>query len=169
MMSSGDSRIVAPAPAPAPAPGLLLLGPEHLQDCLALDQASLQGLWTPAQWQRELEEPGRPGIGLWQEGALRAMACGWRVVDELHITLVAVCPAHRRLGLGRQVLEALLEQARADGAHHATLEVAVTNPAARALYAAVGFADAGLRRGYYRNGDDALIQWMNLKTSKRFG
>jgi ribosomal-protein-alanine N-acetyltransferase len=42
------------------------------------------------------------------------------------------------------------------------LEVAAGNPAARALYAATGFRTAGVRRGYYRNGDDALIEWLNL-------
>ena len=94
------------------------------------------------------------------------MACGWLVLDELHITLVAVAPEQRRLGLGGRVLEALLEIARASGALHATLEVAPGNGAAVALYRRCGFLDGGLRRGYYRNGDDALIQWLQLTASK---
>jgi ribosomal-protein-alanine N-acetyltransferase len=40
--------------------------------------------------------------------------------------------------------------------------VAAANLAGRALYAAAGFREAGIRHGYYRNGDDALIQWRNL-------
>jgi ribosomal-protein-alanine N-acetyltransferase len=138
------------------------LTPEHLQACLALDRASLGGLWSAAQWQSELADPRRPGMGLWQADTLVAMASGWLVVDELHITLVAVAPEQRRRGLGRQVLEELLEVARHQGAQHATLEVATTNGAAVALYRSLGFRDAGLRRGYYRNGDDALIQWLRL-------
>lgn len=134
----------------------------HLEHCLALDQASLQGLWTRHQWQDELAEPRRPGVGLWQGETLVAMASGWLVVDELHITLVAVDPDRRRQGLGRQVLQALLNHARRQGAAHATLEVASGNAAAVALYRGLGFQDAGLRRGYYRNGDDALIQWLRL-------
>jgi hypothetical protein len=47
-------------------------------------------------------------------------------------------------------------------AQHATLEVAAGNIAAQALYAAAGFRTAGIRRAYYRNGDDALIQWLRL-------
>jgi ribosomal-protein-alanine N-acetyltransferase len=141
----------------------------HLEACLALDAAALGGLWSRAQWQRELEEPGRPAVGLWQQGQLVAMACGWLIVDELHITLVAVAPERRRQGLGRQVLEALLRRAQADGASRATLEVAAANGAARALYGACGFRQAGVRRGYYRNGDDALIQWVNLAAAERFG
>lgn len=138
------------------------LTPEHLQACLALDRASLGGLWSAAQWQSELADPRRPGMGLWQTDTLVAMASGWLVVDELHITLVAVAPEQRRRGLGRQVLEELLVVARHQGAQHATLEVATTNGAAVALYRSLGFRDAGLRRGYYRNGDDALIQWLRL-------
>lgn len=145
------------------------LVPGHLEACLALDAAALGGLWSRAQWQRELEEPGRPAVGLWQQGQLVAMACGWLIVDELHITLVAVAPERRRQGLGRQVLEALLRRAQADGASRATLEVAAANGAARALYGACGFRQAGVRRGYYRNGDDALIQWVNLAAAERFG
>ena len=136
--------------------------PDDLDAVVALDQVALGGLWSTPQWQIELADPRRPGIGLLQCSQLQAMACGWLVVDELHITLVAVDPGRRRQGLGRQVLAALLQRALADGARHATLEVAATNAAALALYAHLGFATAGIRRAYYRNGDDALIQWLRL-------
>lgn len=139
-----------------------LLEPAHLEHCLALDQASLGGLWTRTQWQSELAEARRPGMGLWQQERLVAMASGWQVVDELHITLVAVDPARRRQGLGRQVLTALLSHCQAQGSERATLEVAAGNGAALALYQALGFQEAGRRSAYYRNGDDALIQWLRL-------
>ena len=138
------------------------LGPQHLEACLSLDQASLGGLWNRAQWQSELEQERRPGMGLWRGRQLLAMASGWLVVDELHITVVAVDPEQRRQGLGRQVLKALLLEAGQQGALHATLEVAHTNSAAVALYRSLGFRDAGMRRGYYRNGEDALIQWLRI-------
>ncbi|MEB3326153.1 MAG: GNAT family N-acetyltransferase [Synechococcus sp.] len=139
-----------------------LLMPDDLRACLDLDRASLGGLWTASQWQVELADQRRPGVGLWRGERLLAMACGWLVLDELHITLVAVALEQRRRGLGGRVLEALLEIARGSGALHATLEVAPGNGAAVALYRRCGFRDAGVRRGYYRNGDDALIQWVGL-------
>ena len=138
------------------------LGPEHLELCLALDQRCLGGLWSAAQWSTELAEPQRPGVGLWHGRSLVAMACGWLILEELHITLVAVDPLRRRRGLGRQVLAALLAEGRSRGAERATLEVASSNAAAQALYARAGFQEAGRRRGYYRNGDDALIEWLKL-------
>ena len=156
-----------PNAAGCPAAGDL--SPEHLEACVALDAAALGGLWSREQLRLELEAAGRPGAGLWQQGQLVAMACGWLVVDELHITLVAVAPERRRQGLGRRVLEDLLRRGRAGGASRATLEVAAANGAALALYGACGFRQAGVRRGYYRNGDDALIQWVNLTAQERFG
>ena len=139
------------------------LGAADREACLALDGAALGCLWSAGQWQTELEAESRPGIGLWEEGRLLAMACGWLIVDELHITLVAVDPQRRRQGLGRRVLGELIGAAARRGAGYATLEVSSANGAARALYAALGFKEAGVRRGYYRNGEDALIEWLRLK------
>lgn len=133
--------------------------------CHQLDQAALGGLWSLAQWQRELSEPGRIGLGQLEPHGLIALACGWLVVDELHITAVAVAPERRRRGHGRQLLVALMEQGRASGARHATLEVASHNRAAVNLYQACGFQTAGCRRNYYSDGGDALIQWCRLASN----
>jgi ribosomal-protein-alanine N-acetyltransferase len=154
---------------PPPAGKVGSLEPSHLQACLALDQRCLGGLWNEDQWQRELADPARPGVGLWQGGELLAMACAWLVVDELHITLVAVDPHWRQQGLGRRVLGQLLASGQRRGASRATLEVATGNTAARGLYGALGFDEAGVRRGYYRNGDDALIKWVKLNDQTVFG
>jgi ribosomal-protein-alanine N-acetyltransferase len=85
------------------------------------------------------------------------------VVDELQIGALAVAPNQRRKGHGRQVLMALLQEALRRGAMRATLEVSAANTAATALYERCGFSTEGIRRGYYRNGDDALIQWVQLQ------
>jgi ribosomal-protein-alanine N-acetyltransferase len=138
------------------------LGPGDLEACLALDQLCFAGLWSREQWRRELADGQRPGLGLWREERLVAMACAWLVVDELHITLVAVDPARRRQGLARSLLGALLLRGRRLGATRATLEVSSGNPAALGLYQALGFQSAGVRRAYYSGGDDALIQWLEL-------
>ncbi len=143
---------------------LASLEPADLEACLVLDQRCLGGLWSASQWSTELAEPQRPGLGVWQHGQLVAMACGWLILDELHITLVAVDPAQRRRGLARRLLTALFQEGRSRGAERATLEVASSNAAALALYRQAGFLEAGRRRGYYRNGDDALIQWLKLHT-----
>jgi len=161
--------IGSPPTQPGAAQPARLLLPSDWQACLALDGAALGGFWSEGQWRAELEGAGRLCLGIDRpdgEGpGLVAVACGWLVVDELHITVLAVHPASRRRGLGRQLLEALLVGAQARGALHATLEVAADNGPALALYAACHFQTAGTRRGYYRNGQDALIQWKRIPTA----
>ncbi|MGC6483070.1 MAG: GNAT family N-acetyltransferase [Synechococcus sp.] len=138
------------------------LGPDDLKACLALDARTLDGLWGVEQWHKELTDPLRLCRGLTRDHNLVAMACGWLVVDELHITLVAVDPDHRHQGFGFTVLQALLNDARQTGAQRATLEVARCNQAALALYRRCGFTIQGTRRSYYSDGRDALIQWLDL-------
>ncbi len=160
-----------PGPAPVSGPGWVRrLQAQDLQACLDLDIAVLGGFWSESQWLAELQGEARLCLGLQAlqqpqqaaGAALLGVACGWLVVDELHITLVAVHPMGRRRGLGRQLLEALLVAAGREGALHATLEVASGNQAALALYGACAFQTAGTRRDYYRDGQDALIQWKRI-------
>ena len=145
---------------------VITLDPSWLADCLALDRSALQGLWTKEQWRRELEDPRRLCLGWTEAKALLGVACGWLVADELHITAVAVDPSVRRRGHGKRLLSALLQQARQQGAIHATLEVGSNNLAAIALYANGGFQSAGTRFKYYSDGSDALIQWCRINESK---
>jgi ribosomal-protein-alanine N-acetyltransferase len=82
----------------------------------------------------------------------------WLMVDEAHITTFAVLPDWRRRGIGGRLLLAVLELAERHGARVATLEVRVSNLAARMLYARFGFAPVGVRPRYYSdNAEDALI------------
>lgn len=73
------------------------------------------------------------------------------------IVTLGVAPGARRRGAARALLEDLLARARAVGVASLTLEVAEDNPAAFALYRALGFEQAGTRRGYYRRPDASLV------------
>ena len=75
---------------------------------------------------------------------------------EAEILTLAVAPDARGKGLGRALLQAAINQARGDGATTMFLEVGADNPAARALYASLGFTKVGDRKGYYQ-GRDALV------------
>jgi ribosomal-protein-alanine N-acetyltransferase len=82
--------------------------------------------------------------------------------DEAEILTLAVAPEARRTGLGRALLDAACEAARAAGAVRLFLEVSATNQAARALYDAAGFQQIGRRRRYYADGSDALTMSLTL-------
>lgn len=88
------------------------------------------------------------------------LACLWAIVDEAHITIVAVHPEHQRQGFGQTLLYALLRAAHQRGLERATLEVRISNQSAINLYQKFGFKVAGQRKGYYEEtGEDALILW----------
>ncbi|MAN20070.1 ribosomal protein S18-alanine N-acetyltransferase [Synechococcus sp. A15-60] len=141
------------------------LGSGDLEDCLSLDQQALDDFWTQEQWSRELADRDRLVLGaVLDQNTLVAVASAWLVLDELQIMVVAVTPAHQRQGIGSRLLNALLRLGQSRGAQTASLEVASTNLAAQKLYNRCGFANCGLRKGYYSNGDDALLQRRPIST-----
>lgn len=80
------------------------------------------------------------------------------VEDDAHITTVAVDPQARQKRIGTHLMINLVDRALAIGAKHLTLEVRVSNSAARRLYERFGFAPVGVRKNYYRD-EDALVMW----------
>jgi ribosomal-protein-alanine N-acetyltransferase len=81
----------------------------------------------------------------------------WLMVDEAHISTIASHPELRGCGLGQLMLAALMEAGKERGAVRVTLEVRAFNLAAQGLYEKLGFKQVGVRRGYYRDGEAALI------------
>src|SRR4029079_10175545 len=82
-------------------------------------------------------------------GRIVAYGGMWLMVDEAHITTFAVHPAWRRQRVGERLLLAFLDVATDQRAHEATLEVRLSNLAARRLYEKYGFRPVGLRPRYY--------------------
>jgi ribosomal-protein-alanine N-acetyltransferase len=84
----------------------------------------------------------------------------WLMVDESHITTIAVHPQYRGRGVGELLLSSLIGISYDIGARVVTLEVRVSNAIAQNLYRKYGFHEAGIRRRYYSdNHEDALIMW----------
>jgi ribosomal-protein-alanine N-acetyltransferase len=82
----------------------------------------------------------------------------WLMVDEAHITTIAVDPVYRGEGIGELLLLALLDHAWEIGADTATLECRMSNTVAQQLYRKYRFEDVGVRKNYYSDdGEDALI------------
>ncbi len=84
--------------------------------------------------------------------------------NEAWVQNIAVRREAQRRGIGRMLLEALLDQAARKGARKVLLEVAVDNGPAQKLYAQYGFEGVALRRGYYQpSNTDALVMLCQLK------
>lgn len=136
------------------------LTPDLLDATLELDRRALGGLWTRDGYQRELDSPNSELLVLTSETTLIGLGCYWAILEEAHITIVAIDPAYQRQGCGQWMLWALLKSAWQRKLERATLEVRVSNHAAIALYKKFGFEIAGTRKRYYPDtGEDALILW----------
>ncbi|HHV79382.1 MAG TPA: ribosomal protein S18-alanine N-acetyltransferase [Firmicutes bacterium] len=94
------------------------------------------------------------------EGKLVGYAGMWVILDEAHVTNVAVHPDYRGKGLGRLLMNELIERAKSRGARKMTLEVRKSNTVAQGLYSSLGFEARGIRKGYYSDThEDAIIMW----------
>lgn len=92
----------------------------------------------------------------------------WVIIDEAHITNVAIHPAYQGRRLGYQLMMELIDVAKHYGADKMTLEVRVSNFKAQRLYKRLGFKEHGIRKGYYTdNNEDALIMWVNINEINR--
>jgi [ribosomal protein S18]-alanine N-acetyltransferase len=82
------------------------------------------------------------------------------VEEEAHVTTVAVAPEYQGRGIGTQIMLGAIRVALEEGARTVSLEVAVGNERAQALYRRFGFVPVGVRRGYYQlTGEDAFVMW----------
>ncbi|WP_414620930.1 ribosomal protein S18-alanine N-acetyltransferase [Calothrix sp. CCY 0018] len=137
---------------------------EHLSAILELDKACFGGLWSREGYQRELDSPNSEIQGLFSQKTgekLLGMGCFWSILEEAHITILAIDSQYHRQGMGAALLYSLIKTARDRHLERATLEVRASNQAAIALYEKFGFKRAGTRRRYYQdNGEDALILWL---------
>ena len=95
---------------------------------------------------------------------VEGVVCGyvgiWNILDEGHISNVAVSPDYRRKHIASNMLDVLIASCQEAGVERFTLEVRAGNEPAKALYAGKGFKEIGVRKGYYQdNGEDAIIMW----------
>ena len=135
------------------------LGKSHLNSCIYLDQKALKGLWTKSQWKKELTDPKRICIGVIdiETQKLLGLCSAWFVIDELHITAIAVDPIHQRKGLGKFLISELIKRSNSIRTNYIHLEVKNTNEPAKAFYKSLDFKIVGNRPNFYKDGSDAII------------
>lgn len=137
---------------------------EHLPQVLEIEERSFPSPWSYRAFACEiLENPIASYIVALAGEKVVGYAGMWVILDEAHITNVAVHPNWRKRGLGRALMQEIMRRAARRGAARITLEVRPSNAAARRLYAALGFTEAGLRKNYYiDNNEDAIIMWKEV-------
>ena len=122
---------------------------DDLPALAALHGASFADAWSADSLGRLLASPGAFALVAERDGRPAGFVLARNAAGEAEILTLAVSPAARRLGLGRALVGEAARGAAESGATVIFLEVAVANLAARSLYGAFGFEEAGRRKGYY--------------------
>ena len=131
-----------------------------LEEVAALEQACFAENWSYPLLEAGIHSPYDTYF-VWEQGGRIWGYCGLRLLaGEGEIQRIAVLPKYRCRGIGRKMMEAMVNHATAGRAYAVSLEVREGNLAARKLYESFGFAAEAVRRGYYHNPpEDALIMW----------
>jgi [ribosomal protein S18]-alanine N-acetyltransferase len=131
---------------------------DDLPALLAIEHASFPRPWSEASLREELGRSDRLWLVLAEATEVVAYAGLADLAGDAHVLTVAVAPDARRRGLARSLVRTLLAAGRERfGVSRATLEVRESNVAARALYRACGFTEAGVRPGYYQDDREAAV------------
>jgi [ribosomal protein S18]-alanine N-acetyltransferase len=146
-------------------------GPFDLDEIARIEAESFPVPWKREFFASELVEPHRYLRVLASEDGRVPRVGGYlfavSLYEEFHINKIATDLRLRREGYGRLLLEDAMARARAIGATAVTLEVRITNAAARAFYLSYGFTEAYRRKSYYQDGEDALVLVLSLETESR--
>lgn len=123
--------------------------------------------WSEEQLRRELTHPYSTVLCAEQgaEGAparIGGFIVYWLIHDEMHVLDVVTAPETRRAGVGRALMQEALAEAGRRGATRSMLEVRRSNAPALALYRSLGYLHDTVRRGYYPDGEDAVLMSLAL-------
>lgn len=139
-----------------------MLVERHIMPILDIEKESQASAWSEQSFRNELGHKHGIFIVATKGDKVLGYAGAWILVDEAHITTLAVKPETRKQGLGKLLMEELLKRSVQQGATCSTLEVRVGNVAAITLYRKIGFVESGIRKDYYPdNKESALVMWLH--------
>jgi ribosomal-protein-alanine N-acetyltransferase len=134
---------------------------DRIPDILEIEKQVNTAPWSEKSFRNELDHKGGIFIVALLEGKVVGYGGVWLVIDEAHITTIAVDPACQRQGIGTRLVVDLLIRARQAGMTCSTLEVRAGNLPAISLYEKLGFKNTATRRAYYPdNKEDAIVMWL---------
>ena len=135
-----------------------------LKAILEIEQLSFSTPWSLESFKTELKDNEYARyLCLELEGQVIGYMGLWFILDEGHITNIAITPNHRGQHWGKFLMRSVMRKMVEQGMERMTLEVRVSNLLAQSLYKSLGFTTAGVRKGYYADsGEDAMIMWAEL-------
>ena len=132
----------------------------YIKELYLLEKASFSEPWSEITFLKELENPQAHYLMAIKNEALVGYAGMWVILEEGHITNIAVAKEQRGHGIGKMLVRALIERAHEMSLIGLTLEVRESNSSAINLYESLGFVSVGERKNYYHYPtENATIMW----------
>ncbi len=136
---------------------------EDIKAVLEIEQECFETPWSENAFNMELKNEFAKYVVARVDGEIVGYGGLWMILDEGHITNIAVKEEYRGKGVGSKMLKLLICTCKENGIGSMTLEVRRGNESAKTLYKKYGFLEAGIRPKYYEdNGEDALIMWLTF-------
>lgn len=135
---------------------------EHLAQMAAIEREAFDQPWTENMFIPEVEDENAHYVVGVRGDEVICYGGFHAVLDEAHITNIAVKSTERGRGIGKFLMGELINRARLIGLKYMTLEVRENNFVALNLYKSFGFTIEGVRKRYYNNTFDAYVMWLTI-------
>lgn len=133
---------------------------KYIDSILSIEKLSFTDPWSRDSMEKELNNNFARYVLVKLEDKVIGYGGMWIILDEGHITNIAVAPEYRCIGAGKLILKSLINICKKEKVISLTLEVRVSNTIAQSLYSKFGFITEGIRKNYYAdNNENALIMW----------
>jgi len=134
-----------------------------LDDVMRIEKLCFKTPWKRIFFADDIRRPTSSLMVAQVDGKLVGYCVAWLVADEVHLANIAVDPDWQRQGIGDRMLTCILTSCREAGCRDIYLEVRAGNIAALEFYRKYGFRHSFTRRGYYPDGEDALVMERELQ------
>lgn len=132
----------------------------HVDEITTINNLCFPVAWTKDSMKKELENKFAKYVVSKKDNIVIGYGGFWIILDEAHITNIAVHPEYRGIGAGKEMLSSLINLSKELNLCAMTLEVRKSNIIAQNLYKKFGFLEEGVRKKYYAdNNEDAIIMW----------
>ncbi len=140
-----------------------IMDENDIDGVLEVSNLSFSSPWSKSSYEQELSNSLAKYFVAKIDDKVIGFIGTWIIVDESHITNVAVHPDYRKLGIGSMLIEAMIDYCEEKKCVAYTLEVRSSNEPAISLYKKHGFKIDGIRKEYYQdNKEDALLMWRRV-------
>jgi len=134
---------------------------KELKDCYEIDLITIK-LWSLKQWEMELKKKYVYTFACFKNNEIVGICLFQIIFCNAELTYFSIHPSFRRKGLGKKLLNVILKQCKSFTIEKIILEVSEKNIAALNFYHSFGFKTVGIRKNYYKDGSNALLQEKKL-------